>query len=200
MGYYLEAFKLRREGWPVTLLAGGVFLLSGFLLVPLLLALGFLVESVRMTPELPKWDNLGEKLKVGAELLLVILSYSVPFVLVYYGAYLAYDLSFGASILYLSLYALAYAVFYPAMIILLAKEGLAQALDPRRIWRLTADNYVDVFIIVALEAVSVIIGFLGALLVVLFPVTFFYALVVDARLFGLLARKVGIQPRIQPKI
>ncbi len=186
---YLTAFRLNDTKWLSKIIVGGLLMLFSFLVLPLMLVLGFLVEAVAQIPSLPAWESLGDKLKRGAGLLLVIIVYSLPLALVYLLLNQAAYETTSVRISFLFLYGLAYAVFYPALIIVTAFDGPLRALDPRRPLKFTVDNLPQVFKVVLLEALSFLIALLGLATVVLFPLAFFYSLVVDARLFGLLAER-----------
>lgn len=76
-------FILDDPGWPGKLAIGGLMVLGSIVVVPLLIALGYMVEVIRCVANgedrtLPRWDNLGGKLKEGAGLFVVSLVYSVP--------------------------------------------------------------------------------------------------------------------------
>ncbi len=73
---------LRSRGWFRKVLAGAACLLFGWLLVPLLLFMGYAVAVARGAragePELPRWDRLGVKVKDGFLLLALLAIWNLP--------------------------------------------------------------------------------------------------------------------------
>jgi len=78
-------FVVRSRRWIRKLLLASACLLFSWLIVPLLLLVGYVVEIARRVragdPELPPWDHRWRKIKDGFEVLVVILIWTLPSVL-----------------------------------------------------------------------------------------------------------------------
>ncbi len=77
-------FVFQEKNWFGKIVVGGLMILFSFLILPLLIYLGYLVEVTRRTIKdegelLPDWDNIGRKLANGFKLLVIILVYLIPF-------------------------------------------------------------------------------------------------------------------------
>ncbi len=77
-------FVFQEKNWFGKVVVGGLMLLFSFLIIPLLIYYGYLVEVTRRTikdePQLlPDWDNIGQKLANGFKLIIVIIVYLIPF-------------------------------------------------------------------------------------------------------------------------
>lgn len=185
----LDVLSPSSRHWVFDTFIGGLFFSLSFLVLPWWFVLGYFVETVEAGGEPVRWDHLGVKFKKGAGLFVVIIGYALPFALLYSIIFETFYESLPMLVVFFVIYGLLYAFFYPAMIIILAREGLGQAFNLSKVWRYTADNLSDITWIVAVELLSLPIALSGLLVIVLFPFTLFYALASDARLFGLLARE-----------
>ncbi len=77
-------FVFQEKNWFGKVVVGGLMILFSFLIFPLLIYLGYLVEVTKRTIKdeselLPDWDNIGQKLANGFKLLVIILVYLIPF-------------------------------------------------------------------------------------------------------------------------
>lgn len=71
-------YPLQSPHWTRRWLIGGLLLLVWPLLLPLALALGYLVHARRALPSLPSWRPLSPLLRDGARLALALLAYGWP--------------------------------------------------------------------------------------------------------------------------
>ena len=73
------AYPMKRDDWARTLLIGGVLVFFSFLLVPILLAYGYIVRTIRRTlsgdPQPPVFDAWGELLVDGLQAWAISLIY-----------------------------------------------------------------------------------------------------------------------------
>ncbi len=79
-------FVFQEKNWFGKIVIGGLMILFSFLILPLLIYLGYLVEVTKRTIKdeaelLPDWDNIGRKLANGFKLLVIILVYLIPFLM-----------------------------------------------------------------------------------------------------------------------
>lgn len=77
-------FVFREKNWFGKIVVGALMILFSFLIIPLLIYLGYLVEVTKRTIKdeselLPDWDNIGRKLANGFKLLVIIMVYLIPF-------------------------------------------------------------------------------------------------------------------------
>ena len=76
--------SFKKKNWFGKVVVGGLMLLFSFLIVPLLIYYGYLVDVTRRTikeePQLlPDWDDIGQKIANGFKLLVIIIVYLIPF-------------------------------------------------------------------------------------------------------------------------
>ncbi len=96
------SFLLDDTEWIRRFLVGCALLLGSFLVVPLLIVLGYQVQLLRSVAggedmRLPAWDRLRVKLAQGAELLLVSLFYALPLIIVL-GATITLGIAAGGGV------------------------------------------------------------------------------------------------------
>jgi len=77
-------FVFQEKNWLGKIVVGGLMILFSFLIIPLLIYYGFLVEVTRRTIKdetqlLPDWDNIGHKIALGFKLAVIIIVYLLPF-------------------------------------------------------------------------------------------------------------------------
>lgn len=77
-------FVFQERNWFGKIIVGGVMMLFSFLIVPLLIYYGYLVEVAKRTIKeeqqlLPEWDEIGRKLANGFKLAVIIIVYLIPF-------------------------------------------------------------------------------------------------------------------------
>lgn len=95
------AFLLDDPEWLRKLLLGCLMLLGSFLVVPLLIVLGYELELVKAAAcgedlRLPEWDDIGGKIRKGAGLLFVGIVYALPLLLIL-GGTIALGLAVGGT-------------------------------------------------------------------------------------------------------
>jgi len=76
-------FVFQEKNWLAKIVVGGLMILFSFLIIPLLIYYGYLVEVTRRVIKgeeqlLPDWDNIGHKISNGFKILVVILVYLIP--------------------------------------------------------------------------------------------------------------------------
>ncbi|MEN3038815.1 MAG: DUF4013 domain-containing protein [Candidatus Kryptonium sp.] len=76
-------FVFQEKNWLGKIIVGGVMLLFSFLIIPILIYYGYLVEVTRRTIKgeeqlLPEWDEIGRKLVSGFKLVVIIIIYLIP--------------------------------------------------------------------------------------------------------------------------
>ena len=81
-------FVFQEKNWFGKVVVGGLMLLFSFLIVPLLIYYGYLVDVTKRTIKeetqlLPDWDNIGQKIANGFKLLVVIIVYLLPFFILF---------------------------------------------------------------------------------------------------------------------
>jgi hypothetical protein len=77
-------FVFQEKNWFGKVVVGGLMLLFSFLIAPLLIYYGYLVDVTRRTikeePQLlPDWDDIGQKIADGFKLFVIIIVYLIPF-------------------------------------------------------------------------------------------------------------------------
>lgn len=77
-------FVFQERNWLGKIVVGGVMILFSFLIIPLLIYYGYLIEVTKRTIReeeqlLPEWDNIGQKLANGFKLAVIIIVYLIPF-------------------------------------------------------------------------------------------------------------------------
>ncbi|MCS7228519.1 MAG: DUF4013 domain-containing protein [Candidatus Kryptonium sp.] len=76
-------FVFQEKNWLGKIIVGGLMLLFSFLIIPILIYYGYLVEVTRRTIKgeeqlLPEWDEIGRKLASGFKLVVIIIIYLIP--------------------------------------------------------------------------------------------------------------------------
>ncbi len=205
------SFPLDDPGWFATFLLGAMLLLVSFLVVPFFIVLGYQLEMVRAVAageenHLPPWDRIANKLKEGFFYFLVLAVYGLPFCLtlaltVVLGiAAGGWTLGFTralAALLFLSgwlltlVFGLLVRLALPEITGRFAMTGsMRQALKVREVARAVRAD-VRPFLVVLLVDLLVCafiapLGFIACCVGVAF--TGFYAMLVNAHLYGQLAR------------
>jgi len=158
-------------------------------------------------PELTDWKTLwklgGQFAGVNAVWLLpllaaVILLY-LPLIFarsIRPGALLAvFGGTLGCVLIFVLVYSIFYAFFFPAMQVLLIRTGSVwQSADPRRLWRISRPHFVQyllVFLIVGLGLFNIVLVLAALTVFLLLPPLLVYAGLVSAHYAGQLARLDG---------
>ncbi|CUU10363.1 Protein of unknown function (DUF4013) [Candidatus Kryptobacter tengchongensis] len=81
-------FVFQERNWFGKIIVGGVMMLFSFLIIPLLIYYGYLVEVAKRTIKeeqqlLPEWDEIGRKLANGFKLAVIIIVYLIPFFILF---------------------------------------------------------------------------------------------------------------------
>ncbi len=79
-------FVFQEKNWLGKIVVGGLMILFSFLIIPLLIYYGYLVEVTKRTVKgeeqiLPEWDNIGHKIALGFKLAVIIIVYLLPFLI-----------------------------------------------------------------------------------------------------------------------
>jgi Protein of unknown function (DUF4013) len=103
-----------------------------------------------------------------------------------------YGAVLSGVLVFLLIYSVVYAFFFPAMQVLLARgDTTLQSADPRRLWKAIRGHFVPylmVFLIVGLALFNIVLGLAAVTAFVLLPPLLVYAGLVSAHYAGQLAR------------
>ena len=201
------AYLFRRPGGWGKLAVGGVLILFSWLIVPLLVVLGYGVALGRMVAEgreeLPRFE-LGMAAD-GLRAVVVTAGYLLPLFLAYVIAVIPMAISpdtgndaaggvffVGGVLVFLVFmaYALAYALLQPAIFAVFIAEGsIGACFSPRRI-RAVVTRWGGTYFAVAviLIGISQLVGFGFILFLIGIAFTYFYFMAVSAHFAGQLAR------------
>ncbi len=199
------------------------FIIASLLTVTLVGAapvFGWTISIVRRVtestePPMPEWKDWRLFWKLGGKFALVNAIWLLPLLLAVLLLYLPLILAnrlqaetmlavFGGTLFcvlgFLFIYAIVYSIFFPAMLVVLAKGGSVwQAINPLHLWKITRSNftgYLLVFIIVGMALVNIVLILSAFTLFLLLPPLLVYALLVTAHYAGQLGRS-DQSPRIE---
>jgi energy-coupling factor transport system substrate-specific component len=208
-------FVVRSERWVRRLLTAALCLLFSWLIVPLLLLIGYLVEIARRVRagarELPPWDHPWHKIKDGFKVLVAILIWTVPSVLLSIPAGIDSALhpntpGFPTTIDDLagivaavgSVWSLVVLLLEAAIISQYLDRGFLGALNVRAVFRRVRLNLALSIVVGVLVVALSTIGLIGlAVLLVGVLITFPYASFIGGYLVGRYARltdRPGLRP------
>jgi Protein of unknown function (DUF4013) len=205
------SYLLNDVGWLRKFFMGALFLLGSFLIIPFFIVLGYQLQVVRMVASgddgcLPGWDNVGSKLKQGAQLFLVTFIYGLPF-LVTLGGTVTLGVAVGRGVseapkvlavlgfalgwLLTIAFGLGLRLVMPAIAIRLAVTGrMRKALQARTVLRMVRGDIRQYLVVLLVSLIMTLVvaplGLLACCIGVL--LTGFYAFLVNAHLYGQLAR------------
>ena len=182
---------------------GGVCFLTGWLLIPAFLFLGYLLEIVRRTMRgeawsLPEWTGLSKKLKEGAGLFVAIMVYALPGWACLAGAFLCLAYLNGAIsyVLFATLliFGLAFGWLYLILMfpmwIEIARTGtIKAAFRPHRLLSISMNHFL-VYLRLLLALSGILFFLVGALF------TLPWAMIGYHRCVGDWARKAGLGPQL----
>ena len=176
-------------------------------------ALGWMVEITRRVgkgeaSDLPGWEDWKPYWKLGAQLVSINVLWLLPVALAVIGLYLplifvnrlsgetiliVWGLTLVCVLIFLLVYSVIYLLFFPAMLVLLAKTGQTWTpANPVRLWKEIRPHFIEyllVFLIAGLGVFNVIL-FLSALtLFLLLPPLLVYLGVVTAHFAGQLYQR-----------
>jgi hypothetical protein len=197
------------------LLAAGACLLFSWLIVPLLLLIGYSVEITRRvragSQELPPWDHRWRKIKDGFKVLAAMLIWFVPGVLLSIPAAVVSTLQEQGSVPTTvsdvagivaaagSVWSLVVTLLEPAIVSQYLDHGFPGALNVAAVLRRVRVNLALSIVVGALVVALSTIGLIGlVLLLVGVLITFPYANFVGAYLIGQYARLTD-RPRLRPE-
>ncbi|MFN8456363.1 MAG: DUF4013 domain-containing protein [Anaerolineae bacterium] len=203
-------FMFDDKDWIKKIAIGGVAMLLGIVIVPMLTAYGYMLQTLKNARDnqptpLPEWNDLGNLTLKGLMVVLIGLIYSIP-ALIPYCALIAVTIAaqevdsdqvnmLGALSACLGCTALLFillaAVIFPAAIIRYAQfDTFSSAFQIREIFSFISSNVGDYAIVVLLILVASFIAQFGfILLCVGLYFTTFWSLLVMAHLCGQLARR-----------
>ncbi|MBU1943630.1 MAG: DUF4013 domain-containing protein [Actinobacteria bacterium] len=208
-------YMLDDPDWVGKFLLGVLFCAGSILILPFFILLGYELELIRRVAAgndrmLPEWDDLGLKLKEGAELFVIVLVYALPYlvillVVLLLGFVMQGGIGSGVTAI---LRVIAVLLFFFGWLLLIVTglvlrlafpafagtcaltREMKQALQPRRIYSLVrADiqKYLVVFVFTWLVTGFIAsAGFIICCVGVFF--TGFYAILVNSHFYGQLAR------------
>jgi energy-coupling factor transport system substrate-specific component len=210
-------FVVRSDRWVRRLLAAALCLLFSWLIVPLMLLIGYVVEIARRVRagarELPPWDHPWGKIKDGFRVLVVLVIWTLPSALLSIPAeivsampdqsktLLATTVSDLAGIVAAagSVWGLVVLLLEPAIISQYLDRGFRGALNVAAVWRRVRVNLALSIVVGALVVALSTIGLIGLVaLVVGVLITFPYASFVGGYLVGQYARLTD-GPRLRPE-
>ena len=202
-------YFFKSKGWPRKFFIAS---LLTYTLVGAAPVLGWMIAIVRQVgqaqppevPELSDWKSFwrlgGQFAGVNAlwllPLLLAVILLYLPLIFarsLQSGLFLPLvGVTLGCVLVFLLVYSIAYAFFFPAMQVLLARTGSTwQSADPRRLWKITRAHfmpYLLVFLIVGLALFNGILLLAALTAFLLLPPLLVYAGLVSAHYAGQLER------------
>jgi hypothetical protein len=200
------------EEWIKKIAIGGVALLLGIVVVPVLTAYGYMLQTMKNVRDnqptpLPEWNDFGGLTLKGLMVVLIGLVYSLPALIPYCMLMVvsiaapqadsdvagALGLVSTCLVCVALLFVLLASFIFPAAVIRYAQyDTFASAFQVREIFNFISSNIGDYIIVVLLILVASFIGQLGfILLCVGIYFTTFWSLLVMAHLCGQLARRAG---------
>ncbi len=204
------------EEWIKKFVIGGVALLLGILIVPILLVYGYAFQTLKNIRDnhprpLPEWDDFGTLIIEGLKVAVIVLVYNIPTIFFYCAAMAVNigasqadsDIQGGLAAVVMCLYCVLFLLFilgfglFPAGLIRYAQYGtLGSAFQFGEIFSFIKQNIGDYIIAVLLSfvAINFISGFGVILLCVGVFLTQFWSFLVTANLLGQLARKASSSP------
>jgi energy-coupling factor transport system substrate-specific component len=203
-------FVIRSDRWVRKLLAGAACLLLFWLIVPLLLLVGYIVEIARRVRSgaraLPPWDHPWQNIKDGFKLIIALLIWTIPSALLGIPAAIVGAAvnegsreALGGSIYALagivaavgSVWGLLVLLLEPAIISQYMDRGFRGALNVAAVIRRVRVNLALSIVVGALVVVLTTIGLIGLVVLVGVLVTFPYASYIGAYLVGRYAALTG---------
>jgi hypothetical protein len=200
------------QDWIKKIAIGGVAMLLGVVLVPILTVYGYMLQTMKNVRDnqptpLPEWSDLGTLTLKGLMVVLIGVVYSLP-ALIPYCLVIAVSVAsqqadsdvantlgiLSSCLVCLALFFVVVAsVLFPAAVIRYAQyDTFGSAFQLREIFNFISSNFGDYIIVVLLVFVAQFIAQFGIILcgIGIF-LTSFWALLVMGNLFGQLARKVA---------
>jgi len=203
-------FMFDDKDWIKKMVIGGLAMLLGIILVPILAVYGYMVELIRNVSRneekpLPQWDNFGALIMQGLNVVVISLVYSLPVILFACliaippvlmqdaNPEMADTLAIVSSCLSLvvTILSLLVSLIMPAAIIRYAvHDRLSAAFQFGEVFRFITSHIGDYIITVLVGGVAAVIAIFGLLLCGIgIYLTNFWAIMVMGNLLGQLARK-----------
>lgn len=199
-------YMFKDKDWLVKIIIGAVFVLLSAIVVGIPFVLGYVLEVVRNViagrdEPLPAWDNLGDKFVQGLLALIVILIVAIPIYIFaciqgVFSAMVSNSnsnavITIGGLIAALMsllefLYGLVLAVFVPALLLRFAiTRKIGDTLKWAPVWRIIKANLGQyILIVVLVYVVQLVAGFGVIACVIGVFLTYFWAMLVQAHLYG----------------
>jgi hypothetical protein len=177
--------------------------------------LGWLVEITRRigrgeASDLPGWEDWKPYWKLGAQLVSINILWLLPVVLAVIVLYLplifasrlsgetiliVWGVTFLCVLIFLLIFSAIYLLFFPAMLVLLAKTGLTwTSANPLKLWKAIRPHFIEyllVFLIAGLGVFNLILVLSALTLFLLLPPLLVYLGLVTAHFAGQLYRLGG---------
>jgi energy-coupling factor transport system substrate-specific component len=190
-------FVVRSHRWVSRLLAAALCLLFSWLILPLLLLIGYVAEVARRVrtgdQELPPWDRRWGKVTDGFKLLVVILIWNIPSILATAGDEIGVVAAAG------SVWSLLVLLLVPAIISQYLDRGFSGALNAAAVLRRVRGNLALSLVVGALTVALSTIGLIGLVaLLVGVLITVPYSAFIGGYLVGQYAR-ITDRPRLRPE-
>jgi energy-coupling factor transport system substrate-specific component len=190
-------FVVRSDRWVRRLLAAALCFLFVWLLVPLLLLIGYVVEIARRVRagdrQLPPWNHRWRKINDGFKVLVAILIWNVPSILTTVFDQVGIVAAAGSVLSLLVL------LLTPAIISQYLDRGFLGALDVAAVLRRVRANLALSIVVGALTVALSTIGLIGLIaLVIGVLITLAYAAFIGGYLVGEYARLTD-RPRLRPE-
>jgi len=208
-------FVFQEKNWFGKIVVGGLMILFSFLVIPLLIYYGYLVEVAMRTIRgeeqlLPEWDNIGRKMANGFKLFVIVLIYLIPFFVLFIFPMLSVNFEFdgmksreivasagklsGESLLLFILsfvYLIFFALIFPFIVGKFSEnESINDAFAISDIFSMFRDNIGDAVIVFLLTVFVQLLASLGFVLCFVgLLLTAFWANIVQYYLYGELYRK-----------
>lgn len=208
-------FVFQEKNWFGKIVVGGLMILFSFLVIPLLIYYGYLVEVAMRTIRgeeqlLPEWDNIGRKIANGFKLFVIVLIYLIPFFVLFIFPMLSVNFEFdgmkgreivasagklsGESLLLFILsfvYLIFFALIFPFIVGKFSEnESISDAFAISDIFSMFRNNIGDAVIVFLLTVFVQLLASLGFVLCFVgLLLTAFWANIVQYYLYGELYRK-----------
>lgn len=192
MNYSLAfSYVLKDPNWVKKVLIGGLLTLFSFLIIPAIPLAGYYVRVLKnvadgVDPVLPEWDDWGGFFTTGIKFLIVSLAYGIALAIVV-GIVQRISTALG------SIFNILYYFVIPVVAMQFSRnEEIGDAFKFNELLELAKANPGDYVVSVLLAFVASILAFVGLIGVLIGAAfTLFYAMLVNAGLFGQYLRLYG---------
>jgi hypothetical protein len=204
-------FMFDDEEWVKKLAIGGVAILFGIIILPIFVVLGYMLQTLKnvrdgQSKPLPEWDDFSGLLVKGLMVFLIALVYSIPIlifvcllVVIQLGFPQDGDISGALAIVWscllcvISFVALLINIILPAAIIRYAQfDTFGSAFQFGEIFSFIKNNIGNYIIVLLLGMVAGLVAEFGFILCIVgIFFTAFWSMLVQANLYGQLAREMS---------